>query len=313
MRKILSVLLTLLLLAGSFASCTESERKPDGEKPLVVATNFVLYDTARTLAGDLAEVRMLLPPGADAHEYELTLADAALIADADFFLYVGGESEDWVYDLFASMKEEDRPKSCRILDTAGVWNEEVKEGMQTEETEEEDAVDEHVWTSFGNLLGIAEQIDLGLRELCPKQKDVFLERLDAYRDEVREIEAAYREAVDGAARKTLVFADRFPFLYLVKELGLDYFAAFSGCSSNVEASLATIHFLVTKVEEEGIPAVFVIELSDGKCAEAVARETGCAVLTLCSGHNVTPEEFEGGITYFDLLRRNLEALKTALN
>ncbi|MBR4896004.1 MAG: zinc ABC transporter substrate-binding protein [Clostridia bacterium] len=315
MRRILSLFLSLVLLTGLFSSCLTAEPKPSGDKPLVVATNFVLYDTARTLAGDLADVRMLLPPGADAHEYEMTLADTALVAESDFFLYIGGESEDWVDDLFASMKEEDRPKSFRALDTAGVRNEEEKEGMQTDEDEEEeeDAVDEHVWTSFENLLGIAEQIDLGLCELCPKQKDVLLERLDAYKEEVKEIRAAYRETVDGAARRTLVFADRFPFLYLVKELGLDYYAAFSGCSSNVEASLATIHFLVTKVQDEGIPAVFIIELSDGKCAEAVARETGCAVLTLYSGHNVTPAEFEAGISYFDLLRRNLEALKTALN
>ncbi|MBO7403492.1 MAG: zinc ABC transporter substrate-binding protein, partial [Clostridia bacterium] len=257
----------------------------------------MLYDTARTLAGDLADVRMLLPPGADAHEYELTLADTALIAEADFFLYIGGESEDWMDDLFASMKAEDRPKSFRALDTAALRNEEVKEGMQTDKIEEgeEDAVDEHVWTSFENLLAIAGQIDRGLCELCPDKEDVLRERLDTYRDEIEEIRAAYRETADGAARKTLVFADRFPFLYLVKELGLDYTAAFSGCSSNVEASLATIHHLVTKVEGEGIPAVFIIELSDGKCAEAVARETGCRILTLSSGHNVTPAEFESGI------------------
>ncbi len=312
MRKIVSLFLGILLLAGAFLSCTGSAPEPAGDKLLVVATNFVLYDTARVLAGDLADVRMLLPPGADAHEYELTLADTALIADADLFLYIGGESEDWVSDLFASMKEEDRPLSCRMLDTAGTFLEEVKEGMQTEE-EAGEAVDEHVWTSFGNLLGIARQTDRYLCDLCPAQKDALTERLRAYEEEICDMRDAYRETVDGAKRKTVVFADRFPFLYLAKELGLDYEAAFSGCSSNVEASLATIHFLVTKVEEEKIPAVFVIELSDGKCAEAVARETGCEVLTLDSGHNVTPEEFERGITYMDLLRRNLEALKTALN
>ena len=143
------------------------------------------------------------------------------------------------------------------------------------------------------------------------------ERLDAalsgYLDTAGTLEAEYRAVVDGAARRTMVVADRFPFLYLAKEMGLEYYAAFSGCSSNVEASLATVNFLVNKVKEEGIPAVFIIEFSDGKCAEAVARETGCRILTLYSGHNVTPEEFSAGITYFDLLRRNLDALKTALN
>ncbi len=313
MRKALSVLLAVLLLAGSLVSCTETDTEPSSDKPLVVATNFVLYDTARVLAGDLAEVRMLLPPGTDAHEYELTLADTALVADADLFLYIGGESEDWVDDLFASMREEDRPDSCRLIDTSLHYAEEKKEGMQTEEEPEEDAIDEHIWTSFHNLLGIVQQTALHLRYLFPKEKDILTDRRTAYEEELLALSDAYRQTIDGAKRKTLVFADRFPFLYLAKEFGLDYYAAFSGCSSNVEASLATIHFLVSKVEEEGIPAVFVMELSDGKCAEAVARETGCAVLTLYSGHNVTPEEFESGITYLDLLRQNLETLKIALN
>ena len=314
MRKILSLILSVVLIASVLHSC--SETKPDKDKPLVVATNFVLYDTARTLAGELADVRMLLPPGADAHEYELTLADTALVADADLFLYIGGESEDWVDDLFASMREEDRPLSCRMMDGAVIRSEEVREGMQTEEggihDGNEEEYDEHVWTSFENLYGIAEQICAGLQARMPDRTDTLNERLIDYKAMIGEIEDDYRAAVDGARRRTLVFADRFPFLYLVKELGLDYYAAFSGCSSNVEASLATIHFLVTKVQDEGIPAVFIIEFSDGKCAEAVARETGCEILTLYSGHNVTPEEFASGITYPELLRRNLEALKKAL-
>ena len=314
MRKILSLILSVVLIASVLLSC--SETKPKSDKPLVVATNFVLYDTARALAGELADVRMLLPPGADAHEYELTLADTALAADADLFLYIGGESEDWVDDLFASMREEDRPLACRMMDGAVIRSEEVREGMQTEEggihDGNEEEYDEHVWTSFENLYGIAEQICAGLQARMPDRTDTLNERLGDYKAMIGEIEDAYRSAVDGARRRTLVFADRFPFLYLVKELGLDYYAAFSGCSSNVEASLATIHFLVTKVQDEGIPAVFIIEFSDGKCAEAVARETGCEILTLYSGHNVTPEEFASGITYPELLRRNLEALKKAL-
>ena len=312
MRKPIALLLAAALLACLMLSCGVREERGSGS--LVVATNFVLYDTARSLAGDFADVRMLLAPGAEAHEYELTLADADLISRADLFLYVGGESEDWVGDLFASMGEEDRPLSFRAADCAELREEEEIEGMQSEGVHgEEEEFDEHVWTSFGNLFAIARGASEAMKDRFPEYADRVDENLGRYEAEMEALEREYREMAESAARRTVVFADRFPFLYLAKELGLEYYAAFSGCSSNVEASLATVSFLVNKVKEEGIPSVFIIEFSDGKCAEAVAVETGCGIRTLFSGHNVSPEDFARGITYADLLRLNLEALRAALN
>ena len=122
----------------------------------------------------------------------------------------------------------------------------------------------------------------------------------------------YAEIFGGTDRRFIAVADRFPFRYLAEEWDLSYIAAFSGCSSNTEASLATVNALVDAVKENGLPAVFVIELSDGRCASAVARETGCGILTLESGHNVTKADFDSGVTLLELMERNLAALKTVL-
>ena len=309
--KTLVFILTLLMLTA----CGTAAPKTDSDTPTVLATNFALYDIARQVAGDEARVEMLLAPGAEAHDYEITLSDAARIAGADLFLCVGGESEDWVGDVFASMDPGEEPRTLCALDCCLTLEETRVEGMQEDEEEEEEegAVDEHVWTSFGNMKRIAEAVAGELSVLCPDSADKvagnaadFAARADALADE-------YRAVIGDAARRLIVVADRFPYAYLAEEMGLDYCAAFSGCTSNVEASLATVNFLVEKVKSEGIPAVLILELSDGRCADAVSRETGCGIMTFYSGHNVSPEDFAAGVTYLDLAARNLAVLKEVLN
>ena len=313
-RKLTAVVLLTALMMTLFVSCS-GETAEDSGKIKVLTTNFAVYDIARQVAGDTADVSMLLPPETEAHDYELTLTDAAKIANADLFVCVGGESEDWVSDLFDSMKEDERPRTVRAIDFAVTADEELVNSVQQDGLfhEEEEEADEHVWTSFENIRHIAEGVAENLCDLIPEKVDTVRENLAAFENEADELEGEYRKMIGESKRKTVVFADRFPFLYLAEEMGLAHTAAFSGCSSNVEASLATIYTLIQTVEAEEIPAIFIIEFSDGKCAEAVAAETGCEILTLQSAHNVTAADFEAGVTLLELMRQNLEALKIALN
>lgn len=174
-------------------------------------------------------------------------------------------------------------------------------------------IDEHVWTSVVNAMTIVEAITEELVELDEKNKDFYLENSKNYLAELNTVDAQIKDVVKNSKSKTLVFGDRFPFRYFADEYGLEYYAAFSGCSNDSEASAATVSFLIDKVQEIQVPVVFTIELSNETIADSIVEATHTKKLVLNSAHNVTPDEFEQGITYVDIMKQNIEVLKEALN
>ena len=309
-RRILAGLLAAVF-CGSFTACGTNSVAGDG-KLTVVATNFALYDFARAVCGDTCDVRMLLSPGSESHDFEATLADIALLAETDVFVYVGGESEEWVPDVLEAAGAADVTQVCAI-DLVETYINAGTESDSGDEHSEDDGhhheIDEHVWTSIPNAITIMEAIG----EAVLKEDEWFEADNDAYISELLDIDAEIREIVDSAARDTVIFADRFPFRYFTEEYGLSYCAAFDGCSSAVEPSLSVVNTLIERVNETGSSTVFSIEFSDRKTAEAVAAETGCDILEFHSAHNVSRADFESGITYADIMRQNAENLKLALN
>lgn len=174
-------------------------------------------------------------------------------------------------------------------------------------------IDEHVWTSVVNAMTIVESITEELVELDEKNKDFYLENSKNYLEELKAVDAQIKDVVKNSKSKTVIFGDRFPFRYFADEYGLEYYAAFSGCSNDSEASAATVSFLIDKVQELQVPVVFTIELSNEKIADSIVEATNTKKLVLNSAHNVTPDEFEQGITYVDIMKQNVEVLKKALN
>ena len=292
-----------------FTACGTNSIANDG-KITVVATNFALYDFARAVCGDACDVRMLLSPGSESHDFEATLADIALLAETDVFVYVGGESEEWVPDVLEAAGKSDVVQ-VRAIDLVETY---VSAGTESGHEHSEDdghhhETDEHIWTSIPNAIKIMEEIYRAVL----REDETFENRNESYLAELLDIDADIRRTVETSAQDTLIFADRFPFRYFTEEYGLSYCAAFDGCSSAVEPSLATINTIIEKVNETGSSAVFAIEFSDRKTAEAVAVETGCEILEFHSAHNVSKADFESGITYADIMRKNAENLKIALN
>lgn len=317
-EKIALYLAILLIFAGCFTGCAADE--PDDGRISVVTTNFALYDFARAVCGDLAEVTMLISPGSESHDFEATLADIAAIASADLFVSVG--SEDWVDDIFTAIGEEgEQVRRITAMEVCEVYgascelpgHEEHEHHDHEEHSHDGEALDEHVWTSIHNAQILLDVIAEKMTGIDPANEAVYLEQKQAYHDQLTALDGEFHEMIESSARQTIVVADRFPFLYLADDYGLTWHAAFSGCSSDTEPSLATINELIETVNHEDIPAVFIIEFSDGRTAGAVAFETGCEILTIQSAHNVTREEFKSGVTYLDLMRDNLEAMRTALN
>ena len=321
LKRILPAIIALLML---LTGCTP---EPDAAGFTVITTIFPAYDFARTIAGNNGEVRMLLSPGAEAHSYEPTPRDMIDIQNCDLFIYAGGENEAWVTDMLSSL-EIDNGKVIAMLDTVTPLCEEMVEGMETHAHDHDhdhehgeacghdhhdtQGYDEHVWTSPRNAAVIARAIGDRLCALDPANASLYTARCDAYTARLNGLDADFRALVNGAARHTLVFADRFPVRYFTEEYGLDYCAAFPGCSADTEPSAATVAFLIDKVKEENIPVVFSIELSNGRLAAAVAEATGAKVLTFTSCHNLTKEEFESGATYISLMEQNLANLQEAL-
>lgn len=334
MKKILSLLLAALLTVGSLTACNGSSPADDG-KLRIVTTIFPEYDWVMNILGDNpagAEVTMLLDTGVDLHSFQPTADDILKISTADMFIYVGGESDEWVEKALAQAKNKNLV-AINLLEVLGdaVKEEEVVEGMQADHDHEhgdddhdhEDAdhedgekeYDEHVWLSLRNASALVKHIAESLKKIDPDHAEVYTANASAYTDKLKALDAEYQKAVDGSTVRTLLFGDRFPFRYLTEDYGLSYYAAFVGCSAESEASFETITFLSKKVDELGLPVVLTIEGTNHKIAETVVRSTQNGdqmILALDSMQSVTAKDVKDGANYLAIMEKNLEVLKEAL-
>lgn len=334
LKRIFAVFFCLLLAAGILGGCgkaaSSSAPAPSalqsGNKPLkIVTTIFPEYDWVREILGDKAdhaEVTMLLDNGVDLHSYQPTADDIIKISDCDLFLYVGGESDGWVEDALKEATNQNM-KVINLLDVLDeqVKEEEIVEGMEGEEEEEADEeegpeYDEHVWLSLKNAETLCNAITDALEEIDPANKDAYATNAASYLEKLAALDGEYQTVVDHAARKTVLFGDRFPFRYLVDDYGLSYYAAFAGCSAETEASFETISFLAQKVDELKLPCVLTIEGAKHKIAETIVQNTAeknQSILTLDSMQSTTSTDVANGTTYLSVMESNLDVLKQALN
>lgn len=297
----------------------------DGDKKLkIVTTIFPEYDWVKAILGDEienVELTMLLDNGVDLHSYQPTAEDIRKISECDLFIYVGGESDAWVEDaLKESLNENQRVINLMEVMGENAKEEEVVEGMQAEEheeahTDEEVEYDEHVWLSLRNAELECQEIEKQLSALDPENQQVYEENLNSYLAKLQELDGKYQDAVNNSTMHTLLFADRFPFRYMVDDYGLDYYAAFVGCSAETEASFETITFLAGKIDELGLHTVLTIEKSNQKIARTVIENTknkDQQILAMDSMQSTTSEDVKNGTTYLSTMESNLEILKQAL-
>lgn len=337
MKKIISAILAVFYAVTCLAGCgTNSSAAGDASgKISVVTTIFPEYDWVKNIARDIdnIDVTMLLDNGVDLHSYQPTAVDIAKISDCDMFIYVGGESDEWVEDALSEAKNKDMVV-INLLETLGesVKAEEVKEGMEHDHEEDEDhdheegeehdheegeiEFDEHVWLSLKNTAVICDAIETGLEKIDAANAEAYRANLDSYKAELDKLDKQYEEVASSAGSKTLLFGDRFPFRYLVDDYGLDYYAAFVGCSAETEASFETIVFLANKVDELGLKHVMKIEGTKTEIADTIISNTNgkdMDVLTLDSMQSTTSKDVKEGASYLGIMMSNLEVLKKALN
>lgn len=324
-RSTLIIAISLVLIATLLTSC-KGEDKNNG-KLKVVTTIFPVYDWTEQIVGEKdkdVDVSMLLSNGTDLHSYQPTAKDIKKIANCDVFIYVGGESDEWVEDVLEEAKNK-KIKAINLMDVLGdaVKEEEVKEGM-TEGHEDEDEdhdedekeYDEHIWLSLKNAKLCSQAIEEALSEVDPSNADTYKANLNNYEEKLDALDSEYQEATANGKQKTLIFGDRFPFRYMVNDYGLDYFAAFVGCSSETEASFKTIKFLSEKADQLGIKHIITIEKSDKKIAETIIKNTSAKnqdILTLDSMQSTTGDDVKSGTSYIEIMKKNLDVLKKAMN
>lgn len=307
-KKIGLFILSLLLMTG----CTTETKKKSFN---IVVTNFPCYDFVRAITKNDPDIsiKMLIKPGMDSHSYEPTPQDMVAIKESDLFFYVGGESDEWVDSLLADMNPK---RIVKMLDlVSNLQLEEHVEGMQEEkheEHEEHEEYDEHVWTSPKNAMEIMKGLNKRMCVLDQKHASKFNKNTESYIEQIASVDFSFKQVVKNAKRKDIVVGDRFPLLYFAKEYGLTYSAAFPGCSEQTEPSASTISYLIDKVKRDHNSVIFKIELSNGQIARTISEETGAKVLTIQSMHNVSAEDFNNGETYVSIMRKNVKAVKEAL-
>lgn len=337
-----STIITSVMAAGCLAMAAAAA---EGRQLKIVATSFPHYDWTREVLGErLAETDLVLlqQSGVDLHSYSPSASDLLKIAACDLFVFVGGESDEWTERALAQ-KGNPRRRILNLVKTLGsaAKEEKIVEGMEHEHhhhdadhdhddhdkkhdhakkhdhdhDEDEHEIDEHVWLSLRNTVKFVKAIADDLAALDPANAATYRANAAAYCAKLSALDRAYAATVSGAKRKTILVADRFPFRYLADDYGLTYFAAFSGCSAESEASFKAVAFLAKKVDELQLPVILVIEGTKHKIAETVKRTTKAQdqrILTLDSLQS-TGGEAAKTTHYLDVMTRNLEALKTALN
>lgn len=312
-----SVPLLLIVCLFLLFSCSNTEERND-DRLEIMAASFPSYDAARAVAGDLASITMLVPPGGGEHSYEPSIEDVIRISGSDLFIYNGGESDTWITYILSDL--DGATSTFSLLENAAftlyedeeniAWKEENHDGHDHSHGR---VLDEHVWTSPENEIAIIQALCEEIASLDEDNREVYESNAASYIEDIREVQGTIREIVEDGMRREIIVADRFPLLYFVTEFSLDYYAAYPGCSSESEPSAKTVAFLIDKVRDDGIPVVLHMELANTLLSEVVAEETGAAVMEFSSCHNVAKRVFDSGVTYVDLMRQNAAVLKEALN
>lgn len=327
-KKILAIVMALILV-GCLAGCSQSTEQIKKENKITIMTTlFPYYDFVRAIVRDAKniEIKLLVSPGQDDHSFEPTPANVLEIDKADVFIYNGGTIENWVSEVLQSLDNREQTV-IRMMDCV---EEQIEENHDEDDEEQifavddhehnhaveehhHEEVDEHIWTSPAFAQILLENICDTLCKKLPEYGDVFRENTKNYVNQIKGIDKQFRDVVQRAEKKEIIFADKFPLKYFADEYGLKYYAAFDGCSGEMEPSAKTVAFLIDKVRAKDVKGIFYLELSSQAMADVICDDTGVSKYQFNSCHNITGRQFDDGVTYVSLMKENIKVLDKALN
>lgn len=312
MKKILLCLLFLLSLSF-LCACTEKE---DDGKINIVCSVFPEYDWTREIVGEADSVTLdlLVENGVDMHSYQPSVSDLVKMAECDLFIYVGGVSDAWAEEALKNNPNPNR-RVLRLLDYVSCEDHTCADGLDHSHHHEAEGYDEHIWLSLPNAAKLTRVIADALEALDGEHAPLYEANAKAYINRIEALHKTYEKAFSALPLKVLLFADRYPFVYLSRDYGITVYAAFSGCSAESEASAATVRTLAEKVDEYGLRALLILEDSSDSIAESVlsaSKKKDAAVLTVNSMQSISRADIEAGVRYFSIMEENLSVFLQAM-
>ena len=310
-NRILDVVLIFIFsLNILITSCgmIDPDKSEDDGRIKIIATLFPQYDFARQIAGDKANVKLLLPPGMESHSFDPKPGDMLEIYNADLFIYTGKNMEPWAETIIKGLTN----KNLVVVDCSKNIELLGEHEHDEHEHELEHEADPHIWLDPELACIIVENI---LKALCDKDPDnaeFYKQNANDYTDKLKKLDRDIFDAVENATCDAIVFGGRFSYIYFLSRFKIDYITAYDSCAVNTEPSVARIAEVINYIKQNNIMCIYHEELTDPKVARSIANETGIEYLQFSTAHNVTKSEFDSGITFLDIMYANLENLKKGL-
>lgn len=289
-----------------FPSCAQKSEKGAGEKKLkVITTLFPLYDFAKTIGGQKAEVVLLLPPGVEPHSFEPKPGDILKIHEADLFIYTGKFMEPWVEDILKGIQRQ----SLLVVDSS--------KGVALIETTRErhgrkSGVDPHIWLDFSNAQIMVDNILDGIVKKDPANTAFYQKSAEEYKTKLRELDKRFKDLFATCKKNVFIHGGHFTFAYFAERNHLKYLSAYKGFSPDAEPTPRNMVELSKKLKQYGVTHVYYEELITPRIAETIAQETGATLLMLHAAHNIAREDLEKGVTFLSLMERNMQNLRIGL-
>ena len=292
---------------GTFSSCNPTKKSAGEEqdKIKVVTTLFPLYDMAKNIGADKAEVSLLLPPGVEAHSFEPKPSDIVKINEADIFLYTGKFMEPWAEGIIKSVEN----KNLIVVDASRGTK--MIPGVFHDADEPAGSLDPHIWLDFDNAKTMVRNIAQAFKLNGSANKSFYEQKADEYGNKLSGLDSAYKATLAACKSKEIIYAGHYAFGYLANRYGLKYLAA-QGVSPDAEPTAKDLINLVKQIKKDKVQYVFYEELTSPKIAETIAGETNAKLLLLNAAHNLAKNEIEKGVSFFDILKRDLDNLKQGL-
>lgn len=315
MKKLAVIMLSLLLILPLFSGCKNSKENGSGGKKLkVIATLFPLYDFSREIAGERAEVTLLLPPGMEPHGFEPKPEDIFRVSKADIFIYTDKYMEPWAVSLVKGIGNKtllvvDSGKGAKFL-PAGEEDEHDGHG-HGKGIGHGEGMDPHIWLDFTNAQRMVENIAAGMAAKDPANRKYYADRAAAYNKRLADLDEKFRQGLSTCSSRMFLHGGHYAFGYMAARYGLNYKSAYA-VSANAEPTPKKIAEMVSLIKKNGLKYIFYEELISPTMADAIARESGASMLKLHGAHNVARDELDGGVTFISLMERNLENLRKGL-
>ncbi len=270
----------------------------------VIATYSILGDLVRNVGGDEVELRTLVGPGGDAHEFEPSPADGVALAEAALIFENGLELETWLDDLYSASGS----KATRVVVTEGIEPLAASEGEPGE-------VDPHVWHDAAHVMRMVGRIRDNLVQADPAHTDTYTANAEAYLTQLRELDAWIADQVNTLPddrRKLVTSHDTFG--YFARRYGFEILGTALGSVSTAVADPAAgeIAELVEEIKAAGVPAIFAENVSNPRLMEQIALEAGVQ-LAPALYTDALGEPGSDGDTYLKLIRYNVTTIVTALS